>query len=69
MAMLLPAMPTGYWDRCPKRTPGRLRRVLAQDGVPEIYAFDGRIRPKASKTDHLPKGVEAHRRQKALVST
>lgn len=69
VTMLLPAIPTGYWDHRPKRTPGRLRRVLARDGFPETYAFDSRIRPKASKTDHLPKGVEAHRRQKTLIST
>jgi len=65
VAQLLPPIPTGYWDRTPKKTPGRLRRLLAQDGLPEIYAFHPRIRPKASKTDHLPKGVKAHRRKKA----
>jgi hypothetical protein len=25
-----PALPTGFWDRAPRPTPGRLRRVLAQ---------------------------------------
>ena len=65
VAKLVPPMPTGYWDRMPKRTPGRLRRVLAQSKILEIYAFDPRIRPKVSKTDHLPKGIEAHRRKKA----
>jgi len=68
VAMLLPALPTGYWDLKPKKTPGRLRRVLAKSKLPKIPAFHGRIRPKASKTDHLPKGIKAHRRQKALIS-
>ena len=64
VAMMLPPLPTGYWDKKPKKTPGRLRRVLAADGFPENYAFSRRIRSKRSKTDHLPKGVEAHRRHK-----
>jgi hypothetical protein len=65
LAAVLPPLPTGFWDRCPKRTPGRLRRVLAQTGFPKDYAFDGRIRKKRSVTAHLPKGIDAHRRQKA----
>ena len=69
VAMMLPAFPTGYWDRTPKRTPGRLRRVLATTGLPQYHAFDPRIRVKASKTDHLPKGIDAHRRRKASISS
>ena len=65
LAAVLPPLPTGFWDRRPRRTPGRLRRVLAQEGFPEDYPLDGRIRGKASVTAHLPKGVEAHRRRKA----
>lgn len=65
LAAALPPLPTGFWDRQPKRTPGRLRRVLAQAGFPEDYPLEGRIREKRSVTAHLPKGVEAHRRRKA----
>ena len=65
LAAVLPPLPTGFWDRQPKRTPGRLRRVLAQTGFPEDYPLEGRIRKKQSVTAHLPKGIEAHRRRKA----
>ncbi len=65
LAAVLPPLPTGFWDRQPRRTPGRLRRVLAEEGFPKDYPFDGRLRKKRSVTAHLPKGVEAHRRQRA----
>jgi len=65
LAAGLPALPTGFWDRQPRRTPGRLRRVLDQAGFPKEYPLDGRIREKHSVTAHLPKGVAAHRRRKA----
>jgi len=29
-AATLPALPTGFWDRTPQATPGRLRRLLAR---------------------------------------
>ena len=64
VAMMLPPLPTGFWDRRPKRTPGRLRRALALNGLPQNHVFDPRIRPKASISAHLPKGVEAHQRKK-----
>ena len=64
LAAGLPALPTGFWDRQPRRTPGRLRRVLAQAGFPKEYPLDERIREKHSVTAHLPKGVAAHRRHK-----
>lgn len=65
LAAVLPPLPTGFWDRCPRRTPGRLRRVLAQTDFPKDHPFDERIRKKRSVTAHLPKGIDAHRRQKA----
>lgn len=65
VAAELPPPPTGFWDRQPKRTPGRLRRSLAQAGFPKDYPLDGRIREKHAVTAHLPKGVAAHRRRKA----
>jgi len=65
LAAVLPPVPTGFWDRQPQRSPGRLRRVLAQGEFPQDFPLDGRIREKHSVTAHLPKGVQAHRRQKA----
>lgn len=67
LAAILPPMPTGFWDRRPKRTPGRLRRVLAQAIFPNEYGFHERLRKKRSVTDHLPKGVAAHRRQRQVA--
>ena len=40
LAAELPALPTGFWDRQPKRTPGRLRRVLGEP-VFQRYRSDG----------------------------
>jgi len=56
------AVATGFWDRAPQRTAGRLRRTLAQAIFPENFPLLADIRKKASHTDHLPKGVNAHRR-------
>jgi hypothetical protein len=67
LAATLPAVPTGFWDRNPKPTPGRLRRVLARTPFPETYPLPGRIRKKASVFDHLPKGILGHRRQQQAV--
>ena len=58
IAMMIEPTPTRYWDTNPKRTPGRLRRVLSAynwHAVQEIHAFSPKIRAKASKTDQLPK--------------
>lgn len=65
LAAVLPPVPTGFWDGQPRQSPGRLRRVLEQAGFPKDYPLNGRIREKRSVTAHLPKGVKAHRRQKA----
>ena len=68
LAATLPAEPTGFWDRNPKPTPGRLRRVLARARFPKTFPMPQRLRKKASVTDHLPKGILGHRRQKRIVS-
>ena len=57
-----PAVPTGSWDRQPRRTPGRLRRVLAQADIPEDFPWPERLRVKRAVTDHLPKGFWGQRR-------
>jgi len=61
-AATLPATPTGFWDRQPQPTPGRLRRVLARWPFPKDGPLLPRLRPKASVTDHLPKGWFGQRR-------
>lgn len=61
-----PAVPTGFWDRRPQPTPGRLRRVLAQAAFPKEFPFPARIREKAAVSAHLPKGYWGqHRRRQA----
>jgi hypothetical protein len=55
-AATLPATPTGFWDRQPQPTPGRLRRVLGRCPFPHDFPLLPRLRHKASVTDHLPKG-------------
>jgi hypothetical protein len=63
-AAALPAVPTGFWDRQPRPTPGRLRRVLAGVHFSDLGDLPGAFRQKASPTAHLPKGVRGHRRRK-----
>jgi len=67
VAAKFPPIPTGFWDRAPKPTPGRLRRVLEGLSFPPNLPLPARIRRKASQTDHLPKGILAHRRQKRVL--
>jgi hypothetical protein len=62
LAALHPTMPTGFWDRNPQPTPGRFRRALAGLPFPHSFPLPARLRQKASVTDHLPKGILAHRR-------
>ena len=61
-----PATPTGFWDRKPKRTPGRLRRTLRGKPFPKDYQFPRQLRKKNSSTAHLPKGYVARRTKTAL---
>jgi hypothetical protein len=51
-----PAIPTGNWDRQPRRTPGRLRRALARTGFPEDAPRLPRLRQKRTVTSHLRTG-------------
>jgi hypothetical protein len=59
LAATMPATPTGFWDRKPKRTPGRFRRTLAGRPFPKLANLSGRLRKKNSVTAHLPKGCLA----------
>lgn len=56
LAATLPAVPTGFWDRQPRRTPGRLRRTLFGKPFPKDAPLSQRLREKRSVTAHLPKG-------------
>jgi hypothetical protein len=67
LAAALPPLPTGFWDKQPKATPGRLRRLLARADFPKDYPFLPQLRKKEAVTDHLPKGVAAHRRSTAVI--
>jgi hypothetical protein len=63
LAATAPLAPTGFWDRQPKRTPGRFRRMLMGKPFPQLYPLPEQIRKKASVTGHLPKGILAPRRK------
>ncbi len=63
VAATVPAVPTGFWDRRPQPTPGRLRRRLARAPFPHDFPLPARIRAKAAQTEHLPKGFWGQRRR------
>jgi hypothetical protein len=65
VAGMAPTVPTGFWDRHSRPTCGRLRRYLERLNFLKLTLPEGQLRKKASITDHLLKGVLAHRRQKA----
>ena len=69
LAATEPAVATGFWDRTPRRTPGRLRRVREYREFPGAAALPERVREKASVTGHLPKGHwgQQHPRQAAAA--
>lgn len=62
LAATYPAQPAGFWDRAPRPTAGRLRRAIAQLDISKSAPLPQQLRQKASVTDHLPKGINAHRR-------
>jgi len=64
-AATAPAVPTGFWDRRPQPTPGRLRRALACCPFPHDFPFPARLRTKASPTAHLPTGFWGQRQRRA----
>lgn len=61
LAATAPAVATGFWDRQPKRTPGRFRRTLIGRPFPNNAQLSGQLRKKNSETAHLPKGILARR--------
>jgi len=65
LAAAQPATPTGFWDRRPRPTAGRLRRVLARCPFPHHFPLPARLREKQTATAHLPKGFFGQRRPPA----
>jgi len=63
VAATTPASPTGFWDRRPPPTPGRLRRLLARTPFPHDFPLPTRIREKAAVTAHLRTGFWGQRRR------
>lgn len=68
LAATMPPTPTGFWDRKPKRTPGRFRRTLAGQAFPKVANLSGRLRKKSSVTAHLPKGCLARTTKNASAN-
>jgi hypothetical protein len=64
LAATFPLTPTGFWDRAPKHTPGRFRRLLLGKPFPQDAALPSQLREKRSVTAHLPKGILARRAKK-----
>jgi hypothetical protein len=62
-----PALPTGFWDRRPQPTPGRLRRGLVRCPFPHDFLLPARIRAKAACTAHLPTGFWGQQRRRVAV--
>jgi|SRR5436309_7177124 len=60
-AATTPAIPTGFWDRAPQPTAGRLRRVLARVPFPTDFPLAVRMCVKKVRTDHLPTGFWGQR--------
>ncbi len=65
VAATAPAIPTGFWDRRPQPTPGRLRRALTRLPFPHDFPLPARIRTKKTRTDQLPTGFWGQRRHRA----
>lgn len=69
LAATFPATPTGFWDRKPKRTPGRFRRLLMGQPFPKDAKISGQLREKQSVTGHLPKGNLARSQKTAAPAS
>jgi hypothetical protein len=69
LAATAPVAPTGFWDRQPKRTPGRFRRMLMGKSFPQSYPFPEQLRKKASVFAHLPVGILARRPKSEPVAS
>jgi hypothetical protein len=66
-AATAPAIPTGFWDRCPRPTAGRLRRALEGSPFPADFPLPARLHPKRVVTAHLPTGFWGQRRRPSAL--
>ena len=55
LSATMPATPTGFWDRQPKRTPGRFRRTLAHQAFPELPQVYRQLRKRTLPLPIYPK--------------
>jgi hypothetical protein len=62
------AVATGFWDRRCRPTCGRLRRVLLRVNFSEVPVPAGSLCKKESVTEHVPKGVQGHRRHQNVIT-
>ena len=69
LAATAPAVATGFWDRKPKRTPGRFRRTLMGRPFPKDVELSGQLRKKNSETAHLPIGILARRPKTEVLAS
>jgi hypothetical protein len=69
VAATTPPLPTGFWDRRPQATPGRLRRALTRLPFPQDFPLPARIREKAAVTVHLPTGFWGQRQRQRQQDT
>ena len=69
LAAAFPPTPTGFWDRKPKRTPGRFRRLLMGQPFPKDAQLSRQLREKKSATAHLPKGNLARKPKPASTAS
>lgn len=65
-AATAPVIPTGFWDRRPQPTPGRLRRALARVIFSHDFPLPARLHVKNSPTAHLPTGFWGQRGRRRL---
>ena len=68
LAATFPATATGFWDRNPRRTPGRFRRLLMGKPFPKDARISGQLREKKAATAHLPKGNLARTAKTAPIT-
>jgi hypothetical protein len=64
LAATTPLCATGFWDRRPQPTAGRLRRVVGTSALPDTVSRPPRVRRKAAVTRHLRTGVWGQRRRR-----
>jgi hypothetical protein len=60
---------TGFWDRRPRPTAGRLRRLVGGTSFPDSDPVPARLREKATVTRHLRTGCWGQRRRRTATAS